>query len=89
MKDNKLKVLFITPEVRIDGEPNHIPFWVGILGAIAEQKGGQVAVLDLNALRVKYGGKIVPTKIIADEIASEKWDIIGIGGLTTTYSRIK
>ena len=84
-----MKVLFIVPEVRLDGEPNHIPFWAGILAAIVERKGGQVAILDLNALRIKYGGKLVPSQIIAEEISSEKWDIIGIGGLTTTYSRIK
>ena len=86
---NTLKVLFIIPEVRIDSEPNHIPFWAGILASIVEQKGGQVAILDLNALRTKYGGRFVPSKIIEEEISSEKWDIVGIGGLTTTYSRIK
>ena len=84
-----MKVLFVVPEVRLDSEPNHIPFWAGILAAIVERKGGQVAILDLNALRIKYGGKLVPSQIIAEEISSEKWDIIGIGGLTTTYSRIK
>ena len=86
---NKLKVLFIVPEVRLDSEPNHIPFWAGILAAIVEQKGGQVAILDLNALRTKYGGKQVPSEIIVKEISSEKWDMVGIGGLTTTYARIK
>jgi anaerobic magnesium-protoporphyrin IX monomethyl ester cyclase len=84
-----LKVLFVVPEIRLDGTPNHFPFWAGILAAIVEQKGGQVGILDLNALRVKYGGNQVPSNIIAEEISSEKWDIIGIGGLTTTYSRIK
>jgi anaerobic magnesium-protoporphyrin IX monomethyl ester cyclase len=84
-----LKVLFIVPEIRLDSSPNHFPFWAGILAAIVEQKGGQVAILDLNALRVKYDGKQVPSHIIAEEISSEKWDMIGIGGLTTTYSRIK
>ena len=84
-----MKVLFIVPEIRLDGSPNHFPFWAGILAAIVEQKGGQVAILDLNALRVNYGGVQVPSKFIADEIASEKWDMIGIGGLTTTYARIK
>jgi anaerobic magnesium-protoporphyrin IX monomethyl ester cyclase len=86
---NILKVLFIVPEIRLDSSPNHFPFWAGILAAIVEQKGGQVAILDLNALRVKYDGKQVPSHIIAEEISSEKWDMIGIGGLTTTYSRIK
>ena len=84
-----MKVLFVVPEIRLDNAPNHFPFWAGILAAIAEQKGGQVGILDLNALRVKYEGNQVPTHVIAEEISSEKWDIIGIGGLTTTYSRIK
>ena len=84
-----MKVLFIVPEIRLDSSPNHFPFWAGILAAIVEQKGGQVGILDLNALRVKYDGIQVPAHIIAKEVSSEKWDIIGIGGLTTTYSRIK
>jgi len=84
-----MKVLFIVPEVRLDSSPNHFPFWAGILASIIEQKGGQVAILDLNALRIKYGGSFVPSSVIAEEISSEKWDIVGIGGLTTTYARIK
>jgi anaerobic magnesium-protoporphyrin IX monomethyl ester cyclase len=77
------------PEVRLDSGPNHFPFWAGILAAIVEKKGGQVAILDLNALRDNFGGKLVPNKIIAEEISLEQWDLVGIGGLTTTYSRIK
>ncbi len=84
-----MKVLFIVPEIRLDSSPNHFPFWAGILAAIAEQKGGHVGILDLNALRVKYGGYQVPSRVISEEVSSEKWDIIGIGGLTTTYGRIK
>ena len=84
-----MKVLFIVPEIRLDSSPNHFPFWAGILAAIVEQKGGQVGILDLNALRAKYDGKQVPSHVIAKEVSSEKWDLIGIGGLTTTYARIK
>ena len=84
-----MKVLFIVPEIRLDSNPIHAPFWAGILAAIVEQKGGQVGILDLNALRTKYGEQQVPSQIIIDEISSEKWDMIGIGGLTTTYGRIK
>ena len=84
-----LKVLFVVPEIRIDSAPYHFPFWAGILASIAEQKNGQVGILDLNALRVKHGDKQVPSSVIAEEISSEKWDIVGIGGLTTTYARIK
>ena len=84
-----MNVLFVVPEIRLDGAPNHFPFWAGILAAIVEQKGGQVGILDLNALRDNYDGKLVPTNKIVEEISSEKWDLVGIGGLTTTYSRIK
>ncbi len=84
-----MKVLLIVPEIRLDTAPNHFPFWAGILAAIVEQKGGQVGILDLNTLRANYDHIQVPLDVIAKEISSEKWDIIGIGGLTTTYSRIK
>lgn len=84
-----MKVLFVVPEIRLDGEPYSIPLWAGILASIVEKKNGQVGILDLNALRMNYGGGYVPTKIIEEEISSEKWDLIGIGGLTTTYSRMK
>ena len=84
-----MKVLFIIPEIRIDSAPHHFPFWAGILAAIAEKKGAQVGILDLNALRTNYNGQVVPTNIIEKEIEMANWDIIGIGGLTTTYGRIK
>ena len=84
-----MKVLLIVPEIRLDSAPNHFPFWAGILAAIVENKGGQVGILDLNALRANYDNIQVPSDVIAKEISSEKWDIVGIGGLTTTYSRIK
>ena len=84
-----MKVLFVVPEIRLDGHPQSFPFWAGILASIVNNKNGQVAILDLNALRMNYGGRHVPTNIIEQEISSEKWDIVGIGGLTTTYGRIK
>ena len=84
-----MKVLLVVPEIRLDSKPNHFPFWASILAAIVEQKGGQVGILDLNALRDNYDNVQVPSHVIAKEISSEKWDIVGIGGLTTTYSRIK
>ena len=62
-----MKVLFVVPEIRLDSAPNHFPFWAGILAAIVEQKGGQVGILDLNALRDKYDGNVVPTQKIIEE----------------------
>jgi len=84
-----MKTLFVVPEIRLDDTPQNVPFWAGILATIIEQKNGQVGILDLNALRMNHGGKLVPSKIIVDEISSEKWDIVGVGGLTSTYGRIK
>ncbi|MGI0061092.1 MAG: B12-binding domain-containing radical SAM protein [Nitrosotalea sp.] len=84
-----MKVLFVIPEVRLDDKPNHFPFWAGILASIVEQKGGHVAILDLNALRDNYRSNMVPDEVIEEEISQENWDLIGIGGLTTTYGRIK
>ena len=84
-----MKTLFVVPEIRLDMAPTNFPFWAAIFASIIEQKNGQVAILDLNALRMNFGGKEVPTRVIIDQISSEKWDLVGIGGLTTTYSRIK
>lgn len=84
-----MKVLLVVPEVRLNDKPYDIPFWAGILGAIAEKKGAQVGILDLNALRMNHDGQLVPTKVIEEELGLEKWDLIGIGGLTTAYRRIR
>lgn len=84
-----MKVLFVVPEIRVDSKPWHIPLWAGILSNIVENKRGQVGILDLNALRMTYGKNVVPEKSIIQELSSDKWDLICIGGLTSTYSRIK
>lgn len=84
-----LKILFVNPEVRIESKPWHFPFWAGILASIAEKKGAQVGIYDLNAEKMEYDQDYVPLKTIKDEISSEKWDIVCVGGLTTTYSRMK
>ena len=84
-----MKVLLIQPEVRLDDKPFDFPFWAGIFASIVEKKGGQVAVLDLNAIRMNHGGNYVPLDVIKKDIQCEKWDMIGISGLTTMYNRIK
>ena len=84
-----MKVLLVVPEIRLDDKPYEFPFWSGILASIVEKKGGDVAILDLNALRMNYGGGNVPTEVIKKEISAVKWYVIGVGGLTTTYKRLK
>ena len=63
-----MKVLFVVPEVRLDDTPFDFPFWAGILAAIVNQKKGQVAILDLNALRMNYGGGNVPDDYVKKQI---------------------
>jgi len=84
-----LNVLLVVPEIRIDDKPFDFPFWAGIFASIIDQKGGNVAILDLNALRMNNGGNYLPLDNIKKQISAAKWDLIGIGGLTTTYSRMK
>ena len=84
-----MKVLLIHPEIRLDDKPFDFPFWAGIFASIVEKKGGEVAILDLNALRMNSGGKYLSSDFIKKELMLADWDLIGIGGLTTMYSRLK
>ena len=69
-----MNTLFVVPEIRLDSKPTNIPFWAGNLASIVEQKNGNVAILDLNALRMKFGGEQVPNKVISDEIFQDGSD---------------
>lgn len=76
------RVLFINPVVREEDVPRHIPYGIALLAAIAQKKGHQVAVYDANAWRQ-------PLAKVADACKADDWDVIAVGGLTTTYNCIK
>jgi anaerobic magnesium-protoporphyrin IX monomethyl ester cyclase len=76
------RVLFVNPVVREEDVPRHIPYGIALLAAIAIKKGHQVAVYDANAWRQ-------PIAKVADACKADDWDVIAIGGLTTTYNFIK
>lgn len=76
------KILFVNPVVREEDVPRHIPYGIALLAAIAMNNGHQVQVYDANAWR--KGFDILPEVYNADD-----WDVIAIGGLTTTYNFIK
>ena len=76
------KVLLINPVVREEDVPRHIPYGIALLAAIARDKGHQVAVYDANAWRQ-------PLAKIGAAALADDWDVIAIGGLTTTYGCIK
>src|SRR5207247_706603 len=70
------------PVVREEDVPRHIPYGIALLAAIAQKKGHQVAVYDANAWRQ-------PITKVGDACKADDWDVIAIGGLTTTYNFIK
>ena len=77
-----LKVLFVNPVVREEDVPRHIPYGIAILASIAKKCGHQVQIYDANAWR--KGDNVLKQVCLADS-----WDVIAVGGLTTTYGYIK
>lgn len=76
------KILFVNPVVREEDVPRHIPYGIALLAAIAMEKGHLVQVYDANAWRKGFA-------ILPDVYRADDWDVIAIGGLTTTYGFIK
>jgi len=79
-----MKILLISPPVRVDQDPCDIPAGLSILASISINEGHQVAFMDLNAYR-----PIPSWNDAAKQIAVEKWDVIAIGGLSSMYKDIK
>ena len=76
------KILFVNPVVREEDVPRHIPYGIAMLASIAINNGHKVQIYDANAWR--KGFDVLPEVYRADD-----WDVIAIGGLTTTYNFIK
>lgn len=76
------KILLINPVVREEDVPKHIPYGLAILASLAINEGHLVQFYDANAWR--KGDDVIREIACADD-----WDVIAIGGLTTTYGHIK
>ena len=76
------KVLFINPMVREEEDPKHVPMGMAQLAAIIMKQGHEVQIYDHNAWRADDDQ-------IKDVLTSDKWDLVGIGGITTAYASIK
>ena len=76
------KVLFINPVVREEDKPRHVPYGIALLAAICMEKGHWVQVYDENAWR--KGPDILRQVFEADD-----WDVIALGGITTTYGSVR
>lgn len=62
--------------------PRHVPYGIALLAAIAVEKGHMVQVYDSNAWR--QGEDVLRSVLVADQ-----WDVIALGGMTTTYASVK
>jgi len=75
----RLKFLLISSPIRPKEPPYNIPLGIAQLASIIDSEGHQVAIFDNSAY------KLSPDETLS-EIIEESWDIIGIGGLVTTYA---
>jgi radical SAM superfamily enzyme YgiQ (UPF0313 family) len=76
------KVLFVNPVIRQEDDPRHVPYGMALLAAIVMGEGHLVQVYDANAWRA-------PDAILAQVLKADRWDVIGVGGITTAYRSIK
>ena len=76
------KILLVNPVIRQTDKPRHVPFGLAQLAAIISNAGHQVQVFDCGAWR--------PTeKQIRSVLRADQREVIGIGGLVTSYGYIK
>ncbi len=76
---NKTNILLINPPCRL---PTLIPLGLGYIASVMRLGGYPVEVLDING----FG---YPDEKVAEIIRSSDFDIVGIGGLTSTYKYVK
>jgi anaerobic magnesium-protoporphyrin IX monomethyl ester cyclase len=85
----QMKILFVNPIVREDDKPRHIPYGLAQIAGVAEEWCHEdVAFFDANAARDLKPQEHV-YKDLDTALATEQFDIIGVGGITTTYASIK
>ncbi|MBN1832767.1 MAG: B12-binding domain-containing radical SAM protein [Deltaproteobacteria bacterium] len=73
-----MKVLLINSPIRIDANPNCIPYGLATIAAVLRAQGFDVEIYDVNALR--------PLKEdISKSLKDMTWDLVGLSGLITTY----
>jgi len=78
-----MKILLINPTIREHHPPYNFPAGLGIIAAIMLREGHDVHVYDQNALRVSNAD------MCRDLRKTKNIDVIGIGGLITTYGHLK
>lgn len=77
-----MKILLINPLIREWAKPNVFPLGLGYIASILLQEGHYVEVLDINGYRFSKDE-------VEIKIRDTDFDIVGIGGIITTYKYIK
>lgn len=77
-----MNILLINPPVREWSKPNLFPAGLGYIAAVLLRERHKVEVLDINAYRFSK-------EEVEDKIRKADFDVVGIGGIITTYKYIK
>jgi len=78
-----MKVLLVYPRVHQLQAPVAFPVGLGILAALLRQQGHEVVVYDQQALNT------TPDELLRDLRQQRGIDLVGLGGLVTTYRTMK
>ena len=77
-----MRILLINPPIRLNKPPEGFPLGLGYISGVLLDASHEVRVLDVNATRI-------PENIVLKKIEKSNFDIVGIGGLITTYKYVK
>jgi len=78
-----MKILLINPPIREHALPYELPIGLGIIANVLLGDGHEVKVLDINAERLSQPE-------VCERVSLQSYyDIIGVGGLITTYKYLK
>lgn len=83
MSKKDISILLVNPPIRMESDPECYPYGLAIIASSLRQQGFSPEILDLNILRWN------DEKEINDYFSNKVFNIIGIGGLITTYKFLK
>lgn len=78
-----MKILLVNPPIRENAPPVNIPIGLGTIASVLINEGHEVNILDINARRLSHAETLKSLDL------NDKYDVIGIGGLITTYKFLK
>jgi radical SAM superfamily enzyme YgiQ (UPF0313 family) len=74
-----MKVLLINSPIRLDAKPNCIPYGLATMANTLRDKGFDVEIYDVNALRPSR-------EELLETLRRKSWSVVGVSGLITTYN---